>query len=98
MAHPQLAAAGLQNVFGDSAERVFEVNPEELIARNPDVLILLHSDNAGVIDEVASLPGSEGLRALRNGDVLEQLFNFTEPPTPLAVDGLERIAAWLRAS
>jgi iron complex transport system substrate-binding protein len=92
MAQPQLEAAGFTNVFDDSPERVFEVSVEELIERNPDVLILLHQGaDTGVLDAVRSLPGSDALRALENDDVLVQLFNFTEPPSPLSVTGLERI-------
>ncbi|WP_432535821.1 ABC transporter substrate-binding protein [Kineococcus arenarius] len=92
-ATPQLEAAGLRNVFADVADRVFEVTPEELLARDPQVLVLLHSDGTPerVREAVTSLPGADGLTAVRGGDVLVQLFNFTEPATPLAVDGLERI-------
>lgn len=94
MAHPQLQAAGFENVFGDIDERVFEVTLEELLGRDPDVLVLLHSDGDpdDVADAVTTLPGAEELTAVRTGDVLVQLFNFTEPPTPLSVVGLERIA------
>lgn len=82
---------GLPVVF-DTPERVFEVSIEQLIARDPDVLILLYQGSAsGVRDEVANLPGSNALRALKQNQVMEQLFNFTEPPTPLSVTGLERI-------
>ncbi len=93
MAHPQLEAAGFRNVFGDTPERVFEVTVEELLGRNPDVLILLHSDGdpAAVEQGLTGLPGAEKLNAVRDGNVLTQLFNFTEPPTPLSIDGLERI-------
>lgn len=93
MAHPQLEAAGLENVFGDVDERVFEVTLEELLGRDPDVLVLLHSEGepGPVEDAVTGLPGADELTAVRNGDVMTQLFNFTEPPSPLAVDGLERI-------
>lgn len=93
MAHPQLAAAGLRDVFGDVDERVFEVTMEELLGRNPDVLILLHSDGdpKAVEGAVTGLPGAANLKAVKNGDVMTQLFNFTEPPSPLSVDGLERI-------
>ena len=92
MSQPQLETAGFENVFADTAERVFEVSIEELIARDPDVIVVLHQGDAdGAVDEVAQLPGSEALRALQNGDVLPQLFNFTEPPTPLSVSGLEFI-------
>jgi len=93
MAHPQLEAAGFDNVFGDVDERVFEVTLEELLGRDPDVLILLYSDGdpAAVEKAVTSLPGARDLTAVRTGEVMTQLFNFTEPPTPLSVDGLERI-------
>ncbi|WP_432542108.1 ABC transporter substrate-binding protein [Kineococcus sp. SYSU DK002] len=93
MANPQLAAAGLTNVFADVDERVFEVSREELIARDPDVLVLLHGDGdpRAVVEAVTSVPGLAGVSAVRDGAVLPLLFNFTEPPTPLAVDGLERV-------
>ncbi|GLH96331.1 ABC transporter substrate-binding protein [Phytohabitans aurantiacus] len=93
MAHPQLEAAGFTNAFAGSKERVFEVTLEELLGRNPDVLILLHSDGDPKAVEAAltGLPGAEKLNAVRTGNVMTQLFNFTEPPSPLSVDGLERI-------
>ena len=102
MSQPQLQAAGFDNVFADTPDRVFEVSVEELIARDPDVLILLYqpdhdqtggleADQQAVLDELAGLPGADALQAYRDGDVMVQLFNFTEPPTPLSVDGLERI-------
>lgn len=93
MAHPQLEAAGFDNVFADVDERVFEVTLEELLGRDPDVLVLLHSEGepAPVQDALTSLPGAEDLTAVRNGDVMVQLFNFTEPPSPLVLEGLERI-------
>ncbi|WP_430781584.1 ABC transporter substrate-binding protein [Actinoplanes sp. G11-F43] len=93
MAHPQLEAAGFTNVFADSTERVFEVTLEELLGRNPDVLILLYGDGdpKAVEQAVTSLPGADKLKAVSSGNVMPQLFNFTEPPSPLSVDGLEKI-------
>lgn len=94
MADPLLEAAGLDNVFGDTDERVFEVATEELLGRDPDVLVLLHSaegQERGVVDAVTSLPGAEDLTAVRDETLLPLLFNYVEPPTPLALDGLELI-------
>ncbi|EMY33846.1 putative ABC transporter substrate-binding protein [Arthrobacter crystallopoietes BAB-32] len=93
MAQPQLEAAGFENVFDDVDERVFEVTREELIGRNPDVLILLHAegDPSKVAEAVTSMKGASSITAVANGDLMVQLFNFTEPPSPLAVTGLERI-------
>ena len=95
MAHPQLEAAGFTNVFADSKERVFEVTLEELLGRDPDVLILLYGDGdpKAVEAAVTSLPGAEKLKAISSGNVMTQLFNFTEPPSPLSIDGLEKIVA-----
>jgi iron complex transport system substrate-binding protein len=94
MAHPQLAAAGFTNVFGDVDDRVFEVTTEQLVAADPDVLVLLHVDGnpEDVKNAVVTMPGAETLRAVRDDQIMVQLFNFTEPPTPLSMDGLERIA------
>lgn len=93
MAQPQLESAGLTNVFEDVDERVFEVGVEELLGRDPDVLVLLHSDGEpqGVERALLDLPGAQRLTAVREDAVLTLLFNFTEPASPLALDGLERI-------
>lgn len=97
MADPLLEAAGFDNVFGDTDERVFEVTSEELLGRDPDVLVLLHSGGSpeDVVDAVASLPGGRELTAIRERSTLPLLFNFVEPPTPLSIEGLARIRAQL---
>lgn len=94
MADPQLAAAGLTNAFGDVEERVFEVATETLVDLDPDVLVLLHVDGdpEQVRETIVDLPGADSLTAVSEDAIHVQLFNFTEPPTPVAVDGLERIA------
>lgn len=95
MAHPQLAAAGLENVFADVDERVFEVQTEELIDRDPDVLIVLYQgEEQDAKDALSQRSGLEVVSAVAKGDVHYQLFNFTEPASPLVVDGLERIAEY----
>jgi iron complex transport system substrate-binding protein len=93
MAQPQLEAAGFTNVFDDTNERVFEVTLEELVGRDPDVLILLHSDGdpADVEAAITEMNGAEALTAVQDDAILTQLFNFSEPPSPLAIDGLENI-------
>ncbi|GAA3072770.1 MULTISPECIES: ABC transporter substrate-binding protein [Actinomycetes] len=98
MAQPQLEAAGLENVFADVSERVFEVQTEELVDRDPEVLILLHQGEPdGVAEAVTSLPGAETVRAVEDGSIIVQRFNFTEPASPLTVEGLERITEELHA-
>jgi len=97
MAHPQLEVAGLQNLFADMGERVFEIQTEELIDRDPDVLIVLYQGTqADAEDALAQRSGVDGVSAINDGDVHYQLFNFTEPASPLVVDGLERLAEQVR--
>lgn len=92
MATPQLEAAGFENVFSDVPERVFEVNTEDLIGRDPEVIIVLHQgDGDAVMNEVRNLPGAKAISAVKNNQLMPQLFNFTEPATPLSVVGLEQI-------
>lgn len=93
MPDPMLEAAGIDNVFGDQDERVFEVTLEKLLEEDPDVLLLLHSDGdpAEVEQALTDLPGASKLTAVRNDQVHTELFNFAEPGSPLVVDGLERL-------
>ena len=52
-------------------------------------------DGSDVIAEVTGTAALGALRAVREGRLLAQLFNLTEPATPLVVDGAERIGDWL---
>lgn len=98
MATAQLDVLGVENVFAESPERVFEVSLELLLAADPDLLIVLHE---GAMPEEELLARSMGgarldsLRAVRDAAVMPLLFNFSEPASPLVVDGLERIGAWV---
>lgn len=98
MVTAQLDALGIENVFADTAERVFEISSEPLLAADPDVLIVLYQgegDGSDVTAEVTAQDQLTGLRAVRDQAVLPLLFNFAEPASPLVVDGLERIHEWL---
>ncbi len=93
MNHTLLELAGFENVFADSSERTIEISTEELLDRDPDVLILLHS---GATDEevtaaVTALPGADGLTAVRTGELMPLLFGFTSPASPITINGLDLI-------
>lgn len=93
MNHTLLELAGFDNVFADVPDRTYEVSVEELLARDPDVLIVLHSGepDAQVEGAVRALPGAEGMTAVRDGELMPLLFGFTSPASPITVDGLDRI-------
>ena len=98
MVTAQLDALGIENVFADTAERVFEISSEPLLAADPDVLIVLYQgegDGSDVADEMVGQDQLAGLRAVQDDAALPLLFNFAEPASPLVVDGLERIHEWL---
>lgn len=102
MAAPQLQALGLENVFGDNSERVFEIQTEALIDADPDVIVVLYQGDEKaeqeIFDAVATLPGAQDISAFQQDRVITQLFNFTEPASPLTIQGLELLSAELVGS
>ncbi|MGH4007848.1 MAG: ABC transporter substrate-binding protein [Pseudonocardiaceae bacterium] len=103
MSNTVLTTLGLTNVFADVNKRVTEVSTEELLARNPDVILLTFGGS-----ETSIKNGADAERALRGMTSLDQLsavreqrliaINFTYlVGGPLAVDGLEAIAQGLTA-
>jgi iron complex transport system substrate-binding protein len=96
MVHPQMEALGMVNVFAELDERVPEVSIEEVIDRNPDILVLLYDDIALTTEQITALvtdlPGASSITAVIDGAVYPLLFNYAEPPSPLVVDGLSVLA------
>lgn len=97
MAAPVVESAGAENVYGSTDDRVFEVSGEDLVDRNPDAVIALYSDgdSRAVTDAVKKLPGFDRTEAGKAGNVMPLMLNFAEPPTPLAVDGLQKVDDYL---
>lgn len=97
MVHPLMEALGMTNVFAELGERVPEVSIEEVIGRNPEILVLLYDDFGLTPDEISTLvtdlPGANSITAVEQGAVYPLLFNFAEPPTPLVVKGLSELSA-----
>jgi iron complex transport system substrate-binding protein len=99
MVTPVFAAAGLENVYAGTDERVFEASTEDLLGKNPDVIVLLYSDGTpdNVLAAFAAVPGVENFAAVKNGRVIALPFPFTDPPTPLSVKGAVALAEKLAA-
>lgn len=94
MANAEIRAAGLRNAFGSVDDRVFAISTEQLIAKDPDVLILLSADPDVTTyrDQLLSVPGTSSLSAVREGNLLAEQFGYADPPTQLTVTGLENLA------
>lgn len=99
MAHTQLQALGARNVFGDVDSRVFEVNVEDLIERDPEIVVLL---SYGETDEQAKekflrIPGVSDLFAARTDSLFVQPYEYSSQGS-MSVTGLENMAQNLAAN
>ncbi|MGH3848724.1 MAG: ABC transporter substrate-binding protein [Pseudonocardiaceae bacterium] len=93
MVNADMTTVGLTNVFGDNPGRALETGFETVLARNPDdVIILTIGDLQAARDAFLSIPGVQGLNAVRNNHIMVMKFDYTDPPTPFSVDGLEKVA------
>lgn len=99
MIHTMIETVGLTNVFADVAKRSIETSIEELIARDPDVIVMLASGTSGIDAEearalLAGLPGMGGVSAIRENRVM--VFEVVHVnTTPLFIDSLETMAEQL---
>jgi iron complex transport system substrate-binding protein len=96
--HTVIHTLGLSDVFGDVAKRNVDINVEELIERNPDVIIATYGgsgtqikDGDDAIRALRKIPGVNRLKAVRDGSIIPIHFGYLVGG-PLAVDGLEMIA------
>lgn len=93
MSHVQMTAIGLTNVYKDSPDRVFKLNMESLLEENPDyVIVLYQNDEEGAMQTFMAAHGAESLKAAKENKVVPFKFSLTDPPSPLSVDGLEKLA------
>lgn len=91
MIDADMQALGVVNVFGRSDRRRFDVAFEELLNRDPEWLIVLtKGDLEAAVTAVRSLPGAGQLNAVRRNQVRAMRYDYTDPPTPLSVTGLEQ--------
>ena len=73
-----------------------QISLEELITRNPDVIIVGDFTWGGVTAaDVLARSGWEGIHAVVNGQVFEFDDNLVSRPGPRMVDGLEQMAKLL---
>lgn len=110
--HDMIEAGGGLNVFGDvdilgqqttrGSVQNFEVDPEQVLARKPDVLIKLQpgqyephprSFARGVLERVASRPGFASLPAVRDGRVFHISYYLAGGCSKIT--GALQIAQWL---
>ena len=90
--------AGGENLGASIGEGWVQVAAEEILDRNPD-LILLGDVYAGIDPEsVAARPGWGALDAVQNGKVIPFNDDLMSRPTARLVDGLETLASLFHPS
>lgn len=99
--HTIIKTLGLTDVFADVAKRNVEVSIEELIKRDPDVIIATFGGSgtkiktgADATKALRAIPGVNRLAAVREGRIIPIHFGYLVGG-PLAVDGLEQIGTKL---
>lgn len=86
--------AGGQNIAGD-LDKYPQLSLEQVVAADPDFIILGDSAYGITPESVASRPGWDGLSAVTNNQVFPFDDNLVSRPGPRLVDGLEALAKLL---
>ncbi len=96
--HDLLAMAGGDNVFVDASAPFPQVSFEEVLARDPQVIILADAPFGITATAVKERTGWDVLSAVRNGRILEvtpELGDMISRPGPRIADGLEALARFI---
>lgn len=87
-----ITMAGGQNVAADLEGEWVQLSVEELLNRDPDVILLGDAIWGVTVESVAERAGWGGLSALGNGTVYPFNDDLASRPGPRLVDGLEEMA------
>jgi len=96
-----LRLAGARNVVPAGLGDFPQVDPELVIAADPDLLVLLDAPYGETAERVAARPGWGGLSAVRSGAVIEATSAEVDLLTragPRVADALELLQRWLTTS
>ncbi|MGL5810526.1 MAG: ABC transporter substrate-binding protein [Nocardioides sp.] len=93
--HAQLEQIGVTNVFADLDESFVEGNREELIASDPDVIVLSYGFAGETFEKAKAqflqVPGVDRMRAVAAGRIVGIPTDLRDPD-PSAVEGVELLA------
>ena len=93
--HNLIVAAGGENIFADAQTPYPVVSAEDVIARNPEVIILPNSYMmyySITKEQVKERPGWDAIDAVKNDKIFFIDENLLVRPGPRIVDGLEELA------
>ncbi|RLF16319.1 MAG: hypothetical protein DRJ97_01070 [Thermoprotei archaeon] len=94
--HQLIEKAGGVNVFGDAKTQWLQASDEEVIARDPDIIISLRGAmHNATLEDFKARPGWSQIKAVQRGEVYVVDENLFVRPGPRLVDGLEILAGIL---
>ena len=86
-----LEMIGAENIAADQ-EDWFMMDPEEIVNRNPDVIIVLYDYIETAVADVYARPGFDSITAIKEKAVVQVDENITSRTGPRLAEGLEEIA------
>ncbi|MBO0601092.1 ABC transporter substrate-binding protein [Sporosarcina sp. E16_3] len=86
-----LEMIGAENIAADQ-EGWFMMDPEEIVNRNPDVIIVLYDYIETAVADVYARPGFDSITAIKEKAVIQVDENTTSRTGPRLAEGLEEIA------
>jgi len=87
-----ITMAGGQNVAADLGTAWAQISQEDLLVKNPEVILLGDAAYGVNPESLAERPGWEAISAVKNGKIYTFDDNLVSRPTPRLVDGLETLA------
>lgn len=86
-----LTMVNAENIMADQ-EGWFQVSPEEIVSRNPDVMLITYDYVEGIVEKVKQRDGFDTVTAIKNNEIVQVDEDATSRPGPRLVEGLEEVA------
>ena len=86
-----ISMAGAENIAADVTDEWVQYSQEELIVKNPDIIILADAKWGTTSEMVAERPGWDVLSAVQDNAIFPIDDDLTSRPGPRLVDGLEEM-------
>jgi iron complex transport system substrate-binding protein len=91
--HPLIEMAGGANIAADSTNPYPQFSAEQVIAKDPEVILLTDAAYGVTADQVKARPGWDAITAVKNGAVYPMDGDIISRPGPRILDGLKALAA-----
>jgi len=80
-----------ENIAADS-NNWFKIDAEQIIAKNPDVIVVAYNYVPNILTKIPQRPGFETITAVKNKAIVQVDENTTSRQGPRLADGLEELA------